>query len=89
VKLLIDGIDEVTQDITLASGASDTATFMGSKDSAGVHTIEIGGLVGKFTVEAPFPWATVGGIIGGILVILAAAATVVYVCAFRNRKVSA
>ena len=89
VKLSIDGIEEATQDITLASGASDTATFMVSKDSAGVYAIEIGGLIGEFTVEAPFPWALVGGIIGGVLVILAATATVIYLRVFRKRKASA
>ena len=73
----------------LAPGDSHTATYIVSKDSKGVHAIEIGGLVGEFAVEAPFPWALVGGIIGGVLVILAATATVVYVRVFRKRKASA
>jgi len=88
-KLLVDGIEEATQEIILAAGASDTATFMVSRNIAGTYAIEIDGLTGEFTVVAPSPWMLVGGIIGGVLGILAMAVVAVYFMVFRRKKASA
>jgi len=87
--LLVDGIEEAAQEMTLALGTSGNATFMVSRDVAGTYTVEIDGLTGEFTVVAPSPWMLVGGIIGGALGILAMAALAVYFLAFRRKKASA
>jgi hypothetical protein len=89
VILLVDGIEEAAQEMTLALGTSDNATFTVSRDIAGTYTVEIDGLIGEFTVVAPFPWALVGGIMGGVLGILAVAAVAVYFRVFRRKKASA
>jgi len=89
LMLLVDGIEEAAQEMTLALGTSGNATFMVSRDVAGTYTVEIDGLTGEFTVVAPSPWMLVGGIIGGALGILAMAALAVYFLVFRRKKASA
>jgi len=84
-KLLVDGTEEATQEITLSPGASGNATFTVSRDSAGTYAVEIEGLTSEFTVVAPFPWMLVGGIIGGVLGILAVTAVAVYFRVFRKK----
>jgi len=43
----------------------------------------------EFVVIAPFPWGLVGGIVGGVLGLLAVAAVIVYFALFRRRKSAA
>jgi hypothetical protein len=74
VRLLIDGVEEATQELMLRSGASDTVTFAVKRDEANTYEATVDGLSGSFTVTAAaFPWALFGGILGGVLTVLAAA----------------
>jgi hypothetical protein len=90
IMLLIDGAEEATQRLMLAPGASDTVTFVVTREDAGTYSVEIDRLTGEFIVRAhPFPWAQVGGIIGGVLGLLAVAAVTVYLVFFRRRRAAA
>jgi Domain of unknown function (DUF2341)/CARDB len=53
--LKINGSLEETKEITLAGGASATATFTVSKDTAGTYEVELGGQSGEFSVSSPTP----------------------------------
>lgn len=86
LTLLIDGGEEATQEMTLGPGEGDTATFSVAREIAGTYTVEIAGLRDEFTVIAPFPWALVGGAVGGVLGLLAAVAIAVYLLIFRRRR---
>jgi len=69
VKLLIDGVEEATQELTVAPGATDTVTFTVIRETSGTYSVEVEGLVGEFTVTAsPFPWAWLSGIIAAPVV---------------------
>jgi len=90
IMLLIDGAEEATQKLTLAPGASDTVTFVVTREDSGTYSVEIDRLTGEFTVRAhPVPWALVGSIIGGVLGLLAVAAITVYLVFFRRRRAAA
>jgi len=85
VKLLIDDVEEATQEVTVAPGATVTVTFPMTRESSGRYSVEISGLVGEFTVTAtalPFPWALLAGILGAP----AAAWMVVAVVIWSRRK---
>lgn len=73
VRLMIDGSEEAIQEFTLAPAAIDVITFTTARDTEGSYSVEIDGLRGEFTVIAPspFPWALLGGILGGVLAALA------------------
>jgi len=51
VTLKINGVVEETREITLAGGASETATFTVAEDEAGTYSVNIDGLTGSFTVR--------------------------------------
>ncbi len=53
VSLRVNGVVEQTQNVTLAGGASTTASFTLSKDAQGTYTVEVDGLSSQFTVSAP------------------------------------
>lgn len=81
VRLLIDGVEEATQELTLGPGAIDTITFTVTGDAEGSHSAEIAGLTGEFTVTAPsFPWALLGGVLAAV------AAAVMAVCLVVSRR---
>ena len=85
VKLLIDGVEEATQELTVAPGATDTVTFTVIRETSGTYNVEIDGLVGEFTVTAsPFPWVWLAGILAAPLVV----AVTVPLLIWRRRKVA-
>ncbi|MBE9502131.1 MAG: hypothetical protein IMY87_06865, partial [Chloroflexi bacterium] len=87
ITLLIDGVEEATQELTLGPGATDTVTFTVTGDKAGTHGVMVGGLSDSFTVTAPsFPWTLAGGIIGGTLSAFTVAAISIYLVVFRKRR---
>ena len=51
VTLKVNGVVEETREITLAGGASETATFTVAEDEAGTYSVNIDGLTGSFTVR--------------------------------------
>ena len=78
VELRIDGVEEATQEVVLAPGGNETATFTLKRDSAGTYAVEIEGLTGEFTVtgeaeptsEEGTPlnvWLIVGPVLGLLL----------------------
>jgi hypothetical protein len=73
----------------LAPEVSDILTFTVTRDIAGTYAVEIGDLTDEFAVIAPFPWGLVGGIVGGVLGLLAVAAVTVYFVVFHRRRAAA
>ena len=69
VTLLIDGVEEATQELMLGPGASDTVTFAVTRHEADIYEATVDGLSGSFTVwvlttkAATFPWVLTGGIL--------------------------
>jgi len=86
VTLLIDDTEEATQELTLASGASEIVTFNVTRDVAKTYSVRIDALTGEFTVIAPSPEALVWAILGGGMGLLAVAAIAIYLVVFRRRK---
>lgn len=85
VKLLIDGVEEATQELTMAPGATETVIFTVSRKASGTYSVEIDGVTGEFTVAAsPFPWA----LLAGISSVPVAAAIVVPLFIRRRRRAS-
>jgi hypothetical protein len=85
ITLLIDSVEEATQELTLTPGAIDAITFTVTRDAAGSYSVEIDGLTGEFTVTAPsFPWVLFGGVLGGVLAALAAGVAL-YLVVLRPR----
>ena len=81
VTLRVEGEIEESRELVLGSGASESVAFTVTRDDPGTYGVEIEGLTSEFIIKAPpFPWALVGGIIGGVL-----AAVIVYLL-IRKRK---
>ncbi len=58
VTLTIDEVVEETQDVTVAGGTTELATFTVTRDVIGTYAVEIDGLTGSFAVvEEPIPAA--------------------------------
>jgi len=55
VELKIDGVTEDTKDITLAGGATETASFTVTRYTPGTYSIEVGGLKRSLSVLKPAP----------------------------------
>ncbi len=55
VELKLDGEVVDSDSVTLNGGASETVTLITSSEAEGRHSVEIDGLSGSFTVEAPPP----------------------------------
>ncbi|MCZ2807957.1 MAG: hypothetical protein O2V44_01225 [Candidatus Bathyarchaeota archaeon] len=53
VNLKIDGATRDTKDVTLAGQATDVVEFEVTETNAGTYNVEIDGVTGSFTVEAP------------------------------------
>jgi len=49
--LKINGAIAETLEVTVAGGASETVTFTASHDETGIHSIDVNGLPGSFTVK--------------------------------------
>ena len=58
VVLKINGVKEAEKSVTVAAGASEEVTFTIVEKEAGSYKVEVNGLVGEFTVEAPAPGAS-------------------------------
>jgi hypothetical protein len=86
---LVDDAEETTQELTLASGASEIVTFSVTRDVAKNYSVRIDALTAEFTVTAPSSWAFVWVILGGVLGLLAVAAIAIYLVVFRRRKAAA
>jgi len=55
VTLKVNGVVEETREITLAGGASETATFTTAEDEAGTYSVDVDGLTGSFMVREVAP----------------------------------
>jgi len=53
VNLKIDDTVRETKDVALSGGATEVVTFEVTETNAGTYNVEIDGLAGSFTVEAP------------------------------------
>jgi hypothetical protein len=83
VTLEIDNKVVETQEVTLAGGASDMATFTISKDITGTYSVDVNGLTDSFTVKEkeaaviptpstlppakPINWPVVGGVMATVV----------------------
>ena len=52
-RLMIDGIMEDMELVTLAAGANQTVNFTVSSDTSGSYEVDVGGQVAEFTVSQP------------------------------------
>ena len=63
VELKVDGETVETESVTLAGGTSQSISLTISSEEEGMHTVEVDGVSGSFTVESPppdkFPWTTI------------------------------
>ena len=50
VVLNINGVQEEAKSVTIAAGASESATFSVTREVAGIYTVNVGSLSGSFTV---------------------------------------
>jgi len=98
--LEINGAEEARKEVTLGAGKSETVTFTIMKETEGSYTVNIDGETGGFDViplapptpeptEAlpvtpPTNWGLIGGIIAGILVVVAG--LLVYFLVWRKRS---
>lgn len=53
VNLKIDGTTEESTELTLAAGEDETVTWTVSKTAAKTYNVDVNGLTGSFTLEAP------------------------------------
>jgi|GEM_PF-3604160 len=67
VSLSIDGEVETTKTLTLEGGATETVTFLVTRDTAGTYEVTIGPLSQQFTVKSEFPLTLVCLAIAGLL----------------------
>ena len=80
--LKINGAIVETREVSLVGGTSETVTFATSHDETGIHSIEVNGLTGSFTVKAPIVatpappgernWWLIRGIIAAVATVIAA-----------------
>jgi len=55
IRVIINGLTEVTETVSAAAGASKTVTFSVAKDEGGIFTVEADGRTVSFTVIVPEP----------------------------------
>jgi len=67
ISLSIDGEVEATQTLTLESGASETVTFLVSRDTEATYEVAVGNLSQQFTVKSPIPLTLIGLGVAGLL----------------------
>jgi hypothetical protein len=96
VTLKIDDIIVDTKEVVIAGGTSEQVTFTRTMDESGIHSVDVNGLTGTFTVEkgtgSPFElseahrevhWWIIGDIILGVV---AVSLGIWRVIAFRKPK---
>jgi hypothetical protein len=67
LDLSIDGVVESSQSLTLEGGASETVTFLVSRDTEATYELTVGNLSQQFTVKSPLPLALIGVGAAGLL----------------------
>ncbi len=58
LTLHVNGTVDSVKEVTVAPGATEPVSFMVWRDAAGIYTVELNGLKGKFTVSAGEPGKT-------------------------------
>ena len=84
VVLEIDGEVEATKEVIIGAGSSQTVTFKTSRNVAGTYTVSAGGQSGSFTVREGAPMALNWWVIGGVIAVVVAAATVIWLSVIRK-----
>jgi hypothetical protein len=67
LDLSIDGVVETTQSLTLVGGASETVTFLVSRDVQATYTVTVANLSQPFTVKQAMPLTLIGVGVAGLL----------------------
>jgi hypothetical protein len=67
LDLSIDGVVESSQSLTLEGGASETVTFLVSRDTEATYELTVGNLSQQFTVKSPLPLTLIGVGAAGLL----------------------
>jgi hypothetical protein len=67
LDLSIDGVVESSRSLTLEGGASETVTFLVSRDTEATYELTVGNLSQQFTVKSPLPLALIGVGAAGLL----------------------
>ncbi|OGO35408.1 MAG: hypothetical protein A2147_03700 [Chloroflexi bacterium RBG_16_57_8] len=83
------------REVSLAGGASERVVFSVSRTTAGAYSMNVNGLLGTLTVNAPpapapappaqVNWALLMGIIGGIIAAAAMVSMLVFMALMRRR----
>jgi hypothetical protein len=60
LELSIDGVVEASQSLTLEGGASQTVTFLVSRDTEATYEVTVGNLSQEFTVQKAVPLTLIG-----------------------------
>jgi hypothetical protein len=80
ISLSIDGGEEASRTLTLESGATETVTFVVTRDIAGTYLAAIRNLTQQFTVKSEMPWTLIGlaaaGLLGLVGIVLGALALI-------------
>ena len=53
LTLCVDGIEESSQDVTLAPQEGQTVTFYLARDEAGTYVVDVNGVTGEMVISAP------------------------------------
>lgn len=69
ISLSIDGEVEATRTLTLESGATETVTFVVTRDTPGTYEVAIGNLTQQFTVQSELPMTFIGLIVASLLAV--------------------
>lgn len=75
VVLMINGVTEAEESVTIAAGASQSVSFSVTKEDAGSYSVTIDDLSGTFVVTevtpppTPINWWLIGGIIAAVIII--------------------
>ncbi len=80
ISLNLAGEVEETRTLTLESGATETVTFLVTRDTAGTYEVTIGDLSQQFTVKSEFPstlmYIGIAGLLGLVGIVLGALALI-------------
>jgi hypothetical protein len=77
VVLMINGVTEAEESVTIAAGDSQSVSFSITKEDAGSYSVAVDGLSGSFVIVAPVPpeveppinWPVLGGVIAGVIAV--------------------
>jgi hypothetical protein len=86
LTLMVNGELEATEEITVAAGAGETASFTISRAIPGSYDVEIDGYASQFTVVASPPAATTWPMIGGVIAAAIAVMTAAVLISIRRRQ---